>query len=363
MEYTVKNFNESIPKEKFSSYVLGADIGGTNTNLCIAGMQDLKPTLLYSVHVKSNELTSVTPAVHEILRYAEENHNIQVTAACIGVAGVVSSDKQSARLTNAPWEIDLDDLQKHTSLQRITIINDFEAIGFGINVLNPNDPQDLLPVKPRSRQPIHDPQAIIGAGTGLGKSILVYDEHFDVYLPLPSEGGHADFSPQNDQEMDLVTFIKEVRHISHPLPYEELVSGRGLEGIYLFLRSLERYKESMYTNEVDATEDKASLISKYKAVDETCKNAFLLFTRFYARCAKNFVLDTLACGGLYIAGGIALKNMEMFSTKEFIQEFENAYRRGDILKKVPISVITNNHVGLYGTCFAAALFLKHEGMM
>jgi glucokinase len=83
-----------------------------------------------------------------------------------------------------------------------------------------------------------------------------------------------------------------------------------------------------------------------------------MFTRFYGRCAKNFVLDSLANGGLYIAGGMANKNIEIFSTKEFLNEFENAYRRNDILEKVPIHVIVNYDVSLYGACFAAMYNLK-----
>jgi len=78
-----------------------------------------------------------------------------------------------------------------------------------------------------------------------------------------------------------------------------------------------------------------------------------LFTLFYARCAKNFALNTLATGGLYIAGGIASKNKKIFTSKIFKDEFENAYRRADVLKSIPISIIVNYNVSLYGACFAA----------
>ena len=203
-------------------------------------------------------------------------------------------------------------------------------------------------------------KAIIGAGTGLGKSILTYDDHFDAYIPIPSEGGHSDLPIENDFEFQLVEFVKKLRGISQPLSYEEVLSGRGLESIYLFLRNSNRFKETQYTQEIDNSMDKTPLISKNRKLDETCKEVFRLFTRFYARCAKNFVLDTLSRGGLYIAGGIAAKNLDIFSTEEFINEFENAFNRSDLLKEIPINVITNYNVSLYGACYAAMYELLNK---
>jgi len=97
------------------------------------------------------------------------------------------------------------------------------------------------------------------------------------------------------------------------------------------------------------------LISKYKEKDETCKETFRLFTKFYGRCAKNLVLDTLARGGLYIAGGIAVKNKEIFMKDDFTSEFINGFRRDDFLKEVPVNLILNYDVSLYGACFAAMI--------
>ncbi len=131
------------------------------------------------------------------------------------------------------------------------------------------------------------------------------------------------------------------------------MSGRGIEGIYTFIKSMEQFKPSKITKEIDAASEKAPLISQYKKSDETCAETFRLFTKFYARCAKNYVLDTMATGGLYIAGGIASKNKEIFTSKEFLVEFRDAYRRSNILNNVPIHLIVNYDVSLYGTCLAA----------
>ena len=358
--YDAKKFFEQINKDEFSSFVLGVDIGGTNTSLGVAGIKNTKMTLLFSLIFKSRHMTSLLPALRETLEFADKNFGITVESACIGAAGVVSPSGDYVELTNVEWNVITKEILENTSLDSVFIINDFLAVGYGINLLDHKNKKDVFMVRSGKNQYAKSAatKVVLGAGTGLGKSILVYDEHLGIYVPIPSEGGHGDFPAQNDFEIELLGFIKKLKGISQPITYEELLSGRGIESIYLFLREKGDYPSTNYTEEIDETIDKTPLISKYKNLDDTCKETFCLFTRFYGRCAKNFVLDTLAYGGLYIGGGIASKNLDIFSTKDFIDEFENAYRRSDFLKEVPIYVVVNYDVSLYGACFAVMYNLK-----
>ena len=352
INYKIRTFKEKTSETEFLSYVLGADIGGTYTKIGIAGVKDSKPVLLFSLEFKSQELMSIIPAVNETLAYADRNYNIKINSACFGVAGAIYTD--TINLTNLDWGIDKIELIRETTVNDVSIINDFQAIGYGLNLLDPNNENDILNIRDEKRREItSSTKAVLGAGTGLGKSILSYDKHYNIYAPIPSEGGHEDFPAQNDFEIKLLEFIKRLRGISQPVTYEELLSGRGLESIYLFLNETQKFNPTEFTKEIEQTDDKVPLISKYKEKDERCRETFRLFTRFYARCAKNFVLNTMATGGLYIAGGIASKNREIFESKEFLDEFENAYRRTEILKKIPIYVIVNYDVSLLGACFAA----------
>lgn len=349
--------NKNFTKTDYGDFVLGVDIGGTNTNIAVAGLEKNTPFLLFSHHFKTEEIDSIIPAIQHVLRYTKENYDIEINNCCIGAAGVVSSLNDYAELTNVSWNVDANEIIKNTALNNIKIINDFQIIGFGINYLNLNNNNDIYIVRKQKNENLNQKftKAIVGAGTGLGKSILVYNELFNTYIPLHSEGGHADFSIQNKLEFELVDFTKKLRKIKQPLTYEELISGRGLESIYLFLRQ-KNINKSSYTEEIDKSDDKPQLISKYKSLDKTCKETFKLFTLFYARCLKNFALETMAVGGIYIAGGIALKNKEIFNTPAFISEFENTYRRNDLLKKIPIYVIMNYDVSLYGACYAAIYY-------
>jgi len=353
---SIKKFLNENQYSNFNTYVLGVDIGGTNINFGIAGLKNNKPELLFSLNFKTKEIESLIPALTLTLNYAKEKFNINISQTCIGASGLVSHNKDYAELTNISWNVDVEELINKTSLQSIFIINDFQAIGYGINLLNSNDKNDIFKVKDEitKTDSYKETKAVLGAGTGLGKSILIYNENIKAYVPIPSEGGHGDFPPQNDYELKLIEFIKELRNKSEPITYEELLSGRGLESIYLFLHN-NKNEGTKYSNEIKNASDKAALISKFKDIDETCSETFRLFSKFYGRCAKNFVLDTLSTGGLYIAGGIASKNSEIFSSKEFIEEFESADKRREILKQTPIYVIVNYDVGLYGACFAATL--------
>lgn len=351
-EYEVKRFDEAQMSHQFENYVLGVDIGGTHVNIGVAGVAERKPVLLFSLNFSSGKLSSLSSAINETLRYAFSNHNIILHHACIGAAGVVSPSQDYAELTNVPWNIHVKEIIEETGLTNVFILNDFQTIGYGINLLNEDD---FVEIKPGGEQNLrHRTKAVIGAGTGLGKTILVYDDHSQVSRPLPSEGGHSDFPPQNEFELALTSFIKNMRKISKPLCYEEVLSGRGIENIYFFLRKHGQYSETRYSREIETSQEKAPLISKYSSVDETCAETLRLFTRFYGRCAKNFVLDTLATGGLYIAGGIAAKNHEIFTTtKDFLEEFTSADQRENILQQTPVYIILNYDVSLYGACLAA----------
>jgi glucokinase len=78
-----------------------------------------------------------------------------------------------------------------------------------------------------------------------------------------------------------------------------------------------------------------------------------MFKRAYANFAKNTALDGLALGGVYIAGGIAPKNKEIFD-KEFVKIFEYSHKMGHVLKKIPIYLILNYDIGLLGAGFFGA---------
>jgi len=202
------------------------------------------------------------------------------------------------------------------------------------------------------------PILVIGAGTGLGKTLLIYNENYKMYIPLPSEVHHSDFAAQSKFELDLVNFIKNHRKIRQNVSNGDILSGEGLVNIYFFLRMSKKYKETLYTGKIDKSNSKPELISKYRKIDKICKESFDVFKAEYARIAKNLALDAMPLGGIYIAGGIAPKNKDIFD-KEFVRIFEYNQRMADILKEIPIYLVLNYNVGLLGAGFAGAMFFNN----
>jgi glucokinase len=344
LKYSARDFVKNLSKEKYSGFYLGADVGGTFTRCTVAGIQDEKPYLIFVLEFETSSIESIIPAIKETLDYADKKYHINIRAACIGLAGVISNSEDFVKLTNAKWSISKKEIVDKTYLKDVFLVNDFEALGYGINFLDRNNNEDIFKIRVTT-YPNLETKAVIGAGTGLGKCILNYHKDTGRYVPIASEGGNSDFPLYDDFEAELVSYIKEFRSISKPLVYEELLSGRGLEVIYEFLCK-KKDDEKKYTT--------AESISNHRCDDEICRKTFELFSKFYGRCAKNFALDTLCKGGIYIAGGIATKNKKIFQSDNFIDEFNNGNRREDFLKSVPIYVITNPYTSLLGACYAAS---------
>ena len=343
---------KKFKKSTYPCFILAGDVGGTNTNLGLFGIKKDLPHLLISLHFKSNELKGIHEAINETLNFVKKEYSINITKACFAVAGVLSQDGDAAEVTNAKLDIDKKALLRKTKLKRVILLNDFEAMGHGIGILRKNDIAIIKEAKKIPKAPI----AVIGAGTGLGKTTLIYNENNNSYVPLSSEAGHTDYPAQNQQELELINFIKKHKRIKRSVPYEQILSGQGLENIYLFLREA-KDTPTKYTKEIDGSKDKAGLISKYRKIDATCKATFEIFRLAYAKFAKNFALDSMALGGVYIAGGIAPKNMDIFN-KKFTESFEDNYMLGGVLRKIPIYLILNYNAGLLGAGLIGAKLLK-----
>lgn len=247
-------------------------------------------------------------------------------------------EDQRVEMPHTDLTIDADRLEKETELEHVHIINDFDAIGYAINIL---EPEDYNTIQKGGIE--EEPIAIVGAGTGLGKNLLIYDEHIDTYLPNASEGGHADLPITDEKELYLANQIKQKHGIESEVPYEQVLSGQGLENIYSFLHS--RFPEE--ENDLSAKE-----ISHTREDNPCSRETFDKFIEFYARCCRNYALDTLPENGLYIVGGIAAKNPDEFNQR-FVEEFRNASPQfHQMLSEIPIRVVTNYDISLKGAAHA-----------
>ncbi len=340
---------DAAPKTCF----LAGDIGGTNSNFGVIQPNGETCVMLMSIHFKSRDVVNFADLMADLVSYLNETYNITITKACLAGAGVISELRDWVKPTNLAFEIDAKAIKAKTGLATVVIINDFEAVGFGIDALEKKDLVHINNGLPRA----YANKAIVGAGTGLGKGIMAWDEPRHTYIPVPSEGGHADFPVQDQQELAFVSFIQKTENFSCTVSWENILSGAGIVRIYKFLGETGKYQSTRYTQEIEQNGLHPDQIFAYRKHDDRCKQTFDLFAGWYGRCAKNFALDVLALGVVYISGGIASKNLDLFKVPSFLSEFVNCGKQMKLLQQTPVYVIMNYNVSLYGA--GRYLMLKH----
>jgi glucokinase len=322
--------------------VLSGDVGGTKTRLQITHFNDSKD---FTVQARSqyfnHEFSSFTEIVKKFL---DHNHipTSNIGSACFAVAGPIIQG--TVKFTNLPWFVDEQKLKEELHFKTVKLINDFEAIGHGIETLKAEDKYilqegEFLPNKTR---------AIIGAGTGLGIGICVHNgTRFQV---LPTEGGHVDFAPTDDTQLAL---LEHLRKKLHRVSIERLVSGQGLVNIYNFVREhplLNETENPALKLNLFKQEDPAATISEFalQHQDPMALHAIDLFIRIYGACAGNLALTTLPYSGLYIVGGIAPKLLTQLTDGRFLRAYNDKGRMSNLLTTIPIYIVLDTQIGLQG---------------
>ena len=327
--------------------ILAGDIGGTHSRLAFL---DGTPDQLQQVHVEIFPSTEFSGLAEIVRKFLAGQHGA-VDAACFGLPGAVIKGRVEA--TNLPWVVDARQMAAELGLPGVQLINDLYANAHGIELLQESDFVILNVGVPNTT----GNRALISAGTGLGEAGLFADEKGG-YHPFPSEGGHVDFGPTNELEMDLLRhLLGRFDHVS----YERVLSGPGLYNIYQFLRDTGRGDEPGWLAEEIAHGDPAAAISK-SALDGTsgiCVQALDIFVSLYGAEAGNLALKMLATGGMYVGGGIAPKIISKLRAPAFFKAFCAKGRIFGLLEDIPLRVITNDKAALLGAGRVAALSLTN----
>ncbi len=333
--------------------LLAGDIGGTKTILRLVKSED-KLTTLHEAEYPSTAFPDLIPMVRQFLADATDHPTI----ACFAIAGPVVN--QTSYLTNLGWQLEADRLAADLDLEKVSLINDFAAVGYGILGLEPEDLYVLQAGEPDPQAPI----GVIGAGTGLGQGFLTYDGQ--AYQVFGSEGGHADFAPKTPLEFDLSRYLLERNHIER-VSVERVVSGQGIVAIYQFLRDRAMSSEGTAVGAI-VSQWEAEMGRAHKSVDPAAaisqaaiansdrlsEQTMELFIAAYGAEAGNLALKLLPYGGLYIAGGIAAKNLALIrESHTFVNAFASKGRMRSLLENIPVKIILNRQVGLIGAAVCA----------
>jgi glucokinase len=322
--------------------ILAGDIGGTNTRLAFfEGTPDRLKAIVIEVF-PSGEHDGPAAIAKKFLA----THKQKVDAACFGIAGAVVDGR--VKTPNLPWEVDARDIAGELGLKQVELVNDLLANAHGISLL---EPSDFVAINAGSAHASGN-RALISAGTGLGEAGLLAEENG--YRPFPSEGGHSDFGPRNDLEIELLRHIMgRFGHVS----YERVLSGPGLHNIYQFLRETGRGEEPAWLTDQIAAGDPSAAIAK-AGIDGTaqiCVQALDIFVSIYGAEAGNLSLKLVATGGTFVGGGIAPKIIAKLRGSTFMDAFKAKGRLAGLLQDIPVRVITNDKTALLGAGRLAAL--------
>ncbi len=320
--------------------IIAGDVGGTKCNIALFSEKNGKLDVVFRQRFASKDFAKFDLIIKEFTRQAEPHLNGgKIRAAGFGVAGPVINNRIHA--TNLPWIIDSATLSSELGVETIALMNDLGATGHSLEHLAPEDFVVLnagKPVQGASR-------ALLAAGTGLGQSILFWDG--TRYRVVPSEGGHSDFAPRTDQQIELLKFMRK----RYPqVSWELILSGRGFRTIHEFLSP--SVKHPIFDDE-DA--DPAPFITKTALAKECpiCVQTLDLWTSIYGSEAGNLALKVLALGGVYVAGGIAVKILPKIRDGTFFEAFRDKWHFTEMLSDVPVSIVLNESAPLIGAAYEA----------
>ena len=314
--------------------ILAGDVGGTKVHLALFDFTDGNLKHTRSRKFQAKDYAGLGAILKEFL--VEE----KVTAACFGVPGPVREGR--LRLTNLPWTLDSRELARHLQIDYVFLINDLQANGYGIAEL---DSEQIYTLSEGDARHVGN-RALISAGTGLGEAFLVWDGHD--HVPYPSEGGHSDFAPRNEDEIDLLRFLRQ--KYNGRISYERVVSGMGMTNIYEFLREVRNMEEPKWLAERMAEEDPNAVIteSALQARSDICEKALEMFVSAFGAEAGNLALKVLSMGGMYVGGGIAPRILEKLKDGAFQKAFTDKGRLSQLLVNMPVRVILESRTALIG---------------
>ncbi len=321
--------------------VLAGDVGGTNARLALVDLDGRSARITRESRYRSGDYPGLTPIVR---RFCEEVAS-RPDRACFGIACPMVGDDCTA--PNLPWTINAPKLAAEIGIPRTTIINDFVAVGYGIELLGASDLATLQEGSPTA----HGPIALIGAGTGLGQGFLLWEG--DHYRVLPSEGGHGDYAPRGKLQPGLLQFLgQQFGRVS----WERLLSGPGMVNAYRYLLASAVALEQATVRAEMEKEDPATVITRHGLAKTDCLSdrALDLFCEVFGAQAGNLALTVVATGGVYLAGGIAPRIAERLKSGPFLTAFRDKGRMSELLSRIPVHVIMNPNVGLLGAAAVAA---------
>ncbi len=322
--------------------ILVGDIGGSKTRLAIFEPSAVRTEALTSTCIDSAGHDSL----ESVLELFLDLHPTKVRAAVFGVAGPVVDG--ASRTTHLSWTIRESSLARQLGTRRVVLVNDLAATARGLTTLRDDEMETLQAGSPAGQ----GNQAVIAAGTGLGEGLLIRQE--EQFLTVASEGGHVEFGPRDELEMELWRWLrKRVPRVE----YESLVSGPGLVNLYRFFHRDQSHPDP-WGDDGENTQAEAICRAAMVGACTACRESLERFVSIFGAAAGNLALTAMATGGVFVAGGIAPKILPVLRDGRFLEAFNDKGAFADLTRSIPVRVVLNQETPLLGAARLASELLN-----
>lgn len=315
--------------------ILVGDVGGTHARFSIVDASAQSFQVSHRIDLGSEEY----PSFNAVLRTYLDRAGLPSSpkSASIAVAGPVT--KGRVQFTNRGWDASEDDL-RDLGFKKALLINDFAALAFSVHCL---DETSFRTIGPKLQGLDGESKTILGAGTGFGVSCLArYRGHA---IPVATEGGHISFAPQDEKQSAVLSLLrKRFGHVS----VERILSGPGLVNTYAALEKMAGRKAAPLSA--------ADVVAQSETGNEGCVEAVAMFCSVYGAVAGDFALAHGSRGGVFIAGGIAQKIVDILKKSDFRAQFENKGRLSYFVKPIPTKLLLNPDAAFLGAAHASLEF-------
>ncbi len=331
--YEIYNLERSAP---VSEYILGAYVGRDVIKLGVFANTQKKPTLVLVASSATEEVTNFTDFLRDALSQLKANYSISIKKACFGVPGNANESKTYIQAPHLSFPVDGNEMIQQGLLETVAVLNDFEVQGYGVESLDEQKVVQINAGKERKQAP----KIILGAGTGLGSTLMVWNDAQQVHNSLPLGACFMDFTPHNQDDLNFRSFLKK------RLNYEKCSWGNALGSTGGIWAAYDYFHQQMTSEEAYA----AHLDTIFAKRDPICAAATDYFLTLYARLIRNMLYAVLPYGGLYLTNDLVMNYSSLFTAPEFVEEIlrcDHEFLKA-IVAEIPMYVVTDNKLGLYG---------------
>jgi len=317
--------------------LLAVDLGGTKSRV---GLYDLDSgadsTIVQSVFANKNY-----SGIHEVITAFLEEFDVTPDYGCLAVAGVIDGD--SAVMTNLPWQVNTQALQKRFSLRKVFLLNDLTALAASIPYLTPEETFEIKGGIRKEGETI----AVIAPGTGLGQGYLV--PNGEGYIIKGSEGGHSGFSPANEEQVKLLSWMMKS---SESVSAEQVCAGPAITTLYHYFVQQNNIIPADWLPEKIRMADDITPVVVSAGTGENgcpvCRKVVETYLAILGRETANLALKLYSRGGVYIGGGVILHLFDKIPFTSFVDGFLHTDKMRQLMNTIPVFGIKKEDALLYG---------------